>query len=181
MTKLQKASVLLSLGRRLRAHGSWTGETHIQKATYVMQELLKVPTDFEFILYKHGPFSFDLRAALSAMEADHFIRWQSQEPYGPSMELGDSGEQLLAQFPVKPRRYRDQIEFVAQKLGSHKVADLEKLATALYVTRETPGTVKKRAARISELKPHISVAESQRAVIDLDNLADEAAPLILAA
>jgi hypothetical protein len=179
MQQFQRASVVLTLGNELRSQGSWTGETHVQKATYVMQELLRVPTGFEFILYKHGPFSFDLRALLSAMEADSFIRWVPQHPYGPSLEAGVSAEQLLTQFPKKPREYSRQIDFVARKLGPYRVTDLEKLATALYVTHERSGTERKRAQRIHELKLHISIVEAQRAVADLDELTAEAAPLIL--
>jgi hypothetical protein len=65
------------------------------------------------------------------------------------------------------------------------VTDLEKLATALYVIHERNGTAnerrtaRERAARINELKPHISIAEAQRAVAELDELIIEAAPLIL--
>jgi hypothetical protein len=179
MQQLQKASLVLTLGKRLQSHGSWTGETHVQKATYFLQELLRVPTDFEFILYKHGPFSFDLRELLSSMEADHFIRWQPQYPYGPSLVPGESAEQLLNRFPAKPREYGAQIEFVARKLAPHRVADLEKLATALYVTNESRRTPRERAARICELKPHISVAEAQRAVTELDKLIEEASLAIL--
>jgi hypothetical protein len=179
MQQFQKASVVLTLGKKLRSHGSWTGETHVQKATYVTQELLRVPTSFEFVLYKHGPFSFDLRALLSSMEADNFIRWVPQHPYGPSMEAGGSAEQLLTQFPKKPREYSRQIDFVARKLGPYRVTDLEKIATALYVTQEQNGPAPERSARIHELKPHISVAEAQRAVAQLDELTAEAALLIL--
>jgi hypothetical protein len=179
MQQLQKASLVLTLGKRLQSNGSWTGETHVQKATYFLQELLRVPTDFKFILYKHGPFSFDLRELLSSMEADHFIRWQPQHPYGPSLIPGESADQLLSQFPAKPREYEAQVEFVARKLAPHRVADLEKLATALYVTQEGNRTVRDRAARIYDLKPHISVAEAQRAVGELDKLIQESRSAIL--
>jgi hypothetical protein len=177
MRQFQKASVVLMLGKQLRSQGSWTGETHVQKATYILQELLGVPTGFEFILYKHGPFSFDLRALLSSMEADRFIRWEPQYPYGPSMEPGESADQLLRQFPKKPKEYSQQIEFIALKLGPYRVADLEKLATALYVTHKTSGAKRERAERICELKPHISIAEARRAVAELDELTNEAAGL----
>jgi len=180
MRQFQQASVVLTLGNKLRFYGSWTGETHLQKATYVMQELLHVPIGFEFVLYKHGPFSFDLRALLSSMEADSFIRWVPQYPYGPTMEAGGSAEQLLTQFPKKPREYSRQIDFVSKRLGPYRVTDLEKIATALYVTHEQNGPARERSARIHELKPHISIAEAQRAVAELDQLTADAAPLILA-
>ena len=61
MERLQRAAILTELMDRLRADGSWCGETHVQKATYFLQEVLGVQTGFEYILYKHGPYSFDLR------------------------------------------------------------------------------------------------------------------------
>jgi hypothetical protein len=61
MERLQRASILLTLNEELRRAGSWAGETHMQKATYFLQELTRIPLEFDFVLYKHGPFSFDLR------------------------------------------------------------------------------------------------------------------------
>ena len=61
MNKEQERTVMLSLIRSLRENGSWCGETHIQKAAYFLKTVTAVPLKFEFILYKHGPFSFDLR------------------------------------------------------------------------------------------------------------------------
>ena len=69
MERLQRAAVLLSLIEQLKDRGSWCGDTHIQKTTYFLQELLKVPLGFEFILYKHGPYSFDLEDEITALRA----------------------------------------------------------------------------------------------------------------
>ena len=38
-----------------------------QKAVYFLQEIFDVPTGIEYILYKHGPYSFDLTADLTAL------------------------------------------------------------------------------------------------------------------
>ena len=43
MNPFEQASVVLSLAESLRKRGSWTGETHVQKAMYFLQELLKFP------------------------------------------------------------------------------------------------------------------------------------------
>jgi len=84
MNPKDQFSVLLDLVVELRNSGSWTGETHVQKATYLLQELLGLPTGFEFVLYKHGPFSFELREALERMEAGRLIELEEQRyPYGP--------------------------------------------------------------------------------------------------
>ena len=59
MDRLRRAAILTQLVGNLRREGSWCGETHVQKATFFLQELMEVPLGFNFVLNKHGPFSFD--------------------------------------------------------------------------------------------------------------------------
>jgi uncharacterized protein YwgA len=174
MTTLDQASIILKLAALLRKNGSWAGETHIQKSAYFLQELLGVPTSWQFILYKHGPYSFDLTEALNFMEAQDFIRWEPKPfPYGPSISTGARGEQLRDEFPSMPKRYAKQIEFVAQKLGPKGVSDLERISTALYATLEG-WPEQDRAERIIELKPHVTPQEARQAVNELDSIRNNA-------
>ena len=55
-------------------------ETHVQKAMYLMQELLEVPTEYSFILYKHGPFSFDLSDELTSFRGDYLLELAPRRP-----------------------------------------------------------------------------------------------------
>ena len=66
LDRVRNGVVITRLIETLRERGSWCGETHVQKAAFFLQELMEVPTRFHFILYKHGPFSFDLRDELTA-------------------------------------------------------------------------------------------------------------------
>ena len=84
MERLQKAAILTELADQLRREGSWCGHTHMQKATYFLQDLLEVPTGYEFILYKHGPYSFDLSEEMTTLRADYLIEFDHKSPgYGP--------------------------------------------------------------------------------------------------
>jgi hypothetical protein len=86
MTSILQRSVLLELAIQLKRNGSWTGETHVQKAAFLLRELLDIPVGFDFVLYKHGPFSFDLREMLNEMEAERLIRLEEQAyPCGPKI------------------------------------------------------------------------------------------------
>jgi predicted ATP-dependent serine protease len=59
-------------------------------------------------------------------------------------------------------------------LADKKVVDLERLATALYVTKEKSGQdVEARARRIHELKPHVSVEDAKKAVKTVDEMIRE--------
>ena len=68
-----RQAILLGLADALLRQGSRNGETHLQKATYVLQTLAGVPLGFAFIPYKHGPFSFALRDELAVMRADALL------------------------------------------------------------------------------------------------------------
>jgi len=179
MNGYQQASLVLSLAEALRRYDSWTGETHLHKTMYFLEDLLGVPAGLKFILYKHGPYSFELLDTIGLLEANDFLRWQPQAyPYGASAVPGPASEQLKKAYPKIPKLYTRQIEFVASHLASKSVRELEKLATALWVIRrEHEGTVEADAAHINKLKPHIPLPDAidaLRAVDDLDRQAREA-------
>ena len=54
------------------------------------------------------------------------------------------------------------------------VADLERLATALFVTLNENEVGKSREIRITELKPHIKIDEAAEAVKHVDAIRKEA-------
>ena len=176
MNETQKDVVLLSFIECLKDQGSWCGETHIQKGTYFLQELTGVPLSFDYILYKHGPYSFDLKTETTSLLADGLLAIKPRPPYGPSMRYGENAVSLLERYPKTRELYRAQAEFVAERIGKLDVNGLERLATALYVTRrDLPnGNVKERAARIHELKPHVTCDLAHDAVIEVDDLIKEA-------
>lgn len=175
MERLQRAAIVLALVEKLRNSGDWCGETHIQKTTYFLQELLKVPLSFDFILYKHGPFSFDLSDEIFAMRADHILTLQPQPyPYGPSIISGEGSQALKDRFSKTLLKYEGQLEFITKKLSGKTVSDLERLATALFVTFEQQANNQTRAKKINELKPHIPIEQALEAVETVNLIEKEA-------
>jgi uncharacterized protein YwgA len=174
MERLQRASILLTLNEELRKAGSWAGETHMQKATFFLQELMNVPLDFDFVLYKHGPFSFDLRDELTFMRAQGFFRLEPQYPYGPTLVAGAKSELLKNAFRQTIEEYLPGVRFVSQKLGAKTVAGLERTATALYITLREPADAD-RVQRLTRLKPHIALPEAQAAVSEIEQIIREVA------
>ena len=167
----QRQAVLLELIDQLRKHDSWSGETHIQKATYFLQELLDVPLDFNFIFYSYGPYSFDLNDALTALRCDQLLNVKPRDPYGATLLLSERARGFLGRFPKTRKTYEEAIRFVAKKLGDKKVADLERLATALFVQIQSPNTTMgKQAKEIHRLKPHVSLEEAQEALASVNEM-----------
>src|SRR6476659_7928327 len=65
----KKHAFILAVIDALRRHGSWTGKTHVQKALSLLRDSGLVPVPFQFVLYKHGPYSFDIEAELEQMQS----------------------------------------------------------------------------------------------------------------
>ena len=181
---MQRAAVLTYLMDKLRGNGSWCGETHIQKAVYIAQKVAGLPTDYRFIFYKHGPFSFDLRDELTALRADRIVEIEPRGRYGPKIVTTQNADRIWGFYPKTLARYRDGMEFVAEKMGAKDVTGLEQLTTAVYVRRKKGGadlSVEEASRRIMELKPHIPGRGAVAAVQEADKLLDEARAAGLAA
>jgi uncharacterized protein YwgA len=163
MNRDQARAVMVTFIERLRENKSWCGETHIQKAAYLLKHLAGVPLPFDFILYKHGPFSFDLSDELTAMRAYQLLDIHAQYPYGHRMTVTEVGNAFRRRFSKTLEAYERQIGFVSRTLGEKGVAELERLATAFFVTLQgADGEPFNRAERLHEIKPHIlpDVAEA---------------------
>lgn len=172
MNQHENAAIIVRLVEQLRGRNSWCGATHLQKTAYFLTELTKVPLDLDFVLYKHGPFSFELQDEISYLVGNDLLDLRpNQPPYGPSLEKGDRAHLLMQRFGSVADRYKQQIAFVAEYLASKGVVDLEKLGTALWVTENTEAkTPDERAREMVERKPHIGPAEALAAVHELDEM-----------
>jgi hypothetical protein len=122
-----------------------------------------VDTQFDFILYKHGPFSFELRDSITELVADDLVEYIVRHPgYGPTMFPTADASEFIGRFPKTLLKYSSQLEFVADEVRDKGVSELERLATAVYVIRSRPNvSTKERVSELRELKPHISYEQAQ--------------------
>lgn len=176
MEKMERWATLVALSDVMRDRGSWCGETHLQKSAYLLQELTGVDLGYEFVLYKHGPFSFDLRDELGVMRARAVIDRKVQpSPYGPTLLPTESGRRSVEKYGEFLEKVRDDIEYVAEALGDKGVAQLERITTAFFVTSEEDmkgASPEERADRLVAVKPHVSREEAQEAVEFVDQMRD---------
>ena len=174
MDRVKRAALITCLVQQLRGQGSWCGETHVQKAVYFLQTLLHVPLQLQFVLYKHGPFSFELRDDLTGFRADELLALELY-PYGPRLAVTKQGRYIQSIRAITLAKYKGRIDFVAKQLGDKDVRALERLATALFVTRNF-GAVTARAVRsreLTRLKPHIPATAATKSMKELDRLMRE--------
>jgi uncharacterized protein YwgA len=174
MNRLQRAALLSLLANKMQAVGSWCGERHLQKVVYISQELLGVPTGYSFTLYKQRPFSFDLQDDLTGFCADGILSIQASEPpFGPRFRVTEVGDRLQEVFSKTINNYNGKIQFVVNKLGAKGVFELEKVATALYVTKKL-GSETSIEKRIEEIKSIESSMAGEEVILEFDALNSEA-------
>ena len=165
-----KVALLGDLILRLRNAGNWCGETHVQKTVYFLQTARRLALDYTFILYRHGPYSFDLKLEISRLFGRQMlIHEPSNPPYGPRLNVTKIMENHISRRRKMIADHSDHVDCVVQFVGKRGVAELERLSTALYVSVANGNEpVDSRARRMHELKPHISLLTATRAVEQLD-------------
>ena len=165
MNANQMAVVVTLLVTRLFERGSWCGETHIQKAAYFLQELFDVPLGFTFVLYRFGPFSFDLRYELTSLRTYGFLKLEPHREYPPKFICRRICKRFWKRYPKTMGKYEPQVSFVAQLIGSKGVFELERIATAWYVSSRSPSTAstKDLVDELCRLKPHIDRSLARKA------------------
>jgi hypothetical protein len=168
-------AIVLDVIKKLRAKGSWCGETHLQKALFILQDAMKSNFDYKFIMYKHGPYSFDLKTELAAMKASNIIEFNfPAEGYGPRIATTNFGERLYEVNKENIERYHKMNQFIADWFGSEDVRYLERVATAYFVTAKHPREpITSRAKRINSLKPHVDIASAEEAIRIVDEKRNE--------
>ena len=171
LSTFERQALVAQIINNMRAEGGWAGETHIQKSLYILQEMLGVPSSYDYVLYKHGPYSFDLHDEIGQMRANMVLDIEPRSPYGPSFCLGPVGETFMRKFSELLQRHQKSIDYIVGSLAKSDVNHLERLATSLYVALENPDWETGRLAReITELKPHISLEVATAALEEVVKL-----------
>jgi hypothetical protein len=110
------------------------------------------------------------------MRADRLLERQPQPaPYGPRILVTERGRELEQRLARTMERYGPRLDWVAQQLGPKNVLDLERLATALWITRQNPQTDDDtRATELTQIKPHVNRDAALAAVREIDELLQQA-------
>ncbi len=150
----------------LRTAGNWTGRTHVQKTLFLANATIAPEMPFEFVLYKHGPYSFDVDSELAQMESYGAVVVVPQRPYGPTLKTGDG-----AKFPRKLGGVTEasllKVKAVARFVDERSVFALEALATAVWIrVKEDLNDTSTVTTRLRELKPHLSETDAATGVAD---------------
>ncbi len=166
MTTTKEMVFIGGVARALRVRGSWTGETHIQKTSYIAKVKYNVPFESDFVLYKHGPYSFDMNKSIGHMLARSLLVADQNPGYGPNFNLNEKLWVVLNSIVGEAfNDYSVIIDSVCDKLAKCNVSELEKIATAVYMNANFPDlSLDERASKINQIKPHIDLDAARTAL-----------------
>src|SRR4051794_36580679 len=117
MTQAPRDAVVLTIVDALQRAGSWCGETHIQKTAYFVSRFQQESVEFSFILYKHGPFSFELHDELTVMRVRSLLCLEATFPYGSRFRMTERGQRVTTENSSELRRLDPAVAFAAKKLS----------------------------------------------------------------
>lgn len=156
----RKHALILEVINGLKTSKSWTGKTHVQKTMFLVNEATSIQVPFEFVLYKHGPYSFDIETELEQMKSYSGISVQPVSSYGVELKPSDNADLIRSLAPLTPLE-KESIDKICLFVGNKGVVELERLATAVWIRRRERVTDPHEVARrVNGLKPHISLAEA---------------------
>lgn len=152
MSDLNGYAIVLRAVRGLNAANSWTGKTHVIKSLYIASTKADLP--FEFVLFKHGPYSFDANDAIESMSAVGFLSLTATPPYGVQLKPGRF-EGLLDE-DLNPSTV-SIVDRAIELVGTAGVQELEAFATSIWVA-ERDGFDGDDAwlKAVKKLKPHLA-------------------------
>jgi hypothetical protein len=124
------------------------------------------PLGWRFVLYKYGPFSFDLREELGELRAEDFLRLEPPPSgYGPPLEVDQRGRKVMEQFNDTTDEHEGAVADVVEFVGTRGVSGLERLATAVYLVLHKETREDEDLAReLCDIKAHVSEAGAREAV-----------------
>ncbi|MCA9049586.1 MAG: hypothetical protein KDA89_12705 [Planctomycetaceae bacterium] len=163
---LHRHALIIAVVERLQNAGSWTGKTHVQKALSLLADTTNFDLPFSRVLYKHGPYSFDVAAALQEMKSYAAVNFVVKRPFGESFSVG-AGAEFVKQHALSIDEAH-AVEKICKFVGQRGVMDLERIATAAWIRkREGLQDRQKVAERLHQLKPHVSVEQAIAADCEL--------------
>lgn len=175
MDRLSKAVLITELLDRMRDNGSLATALHMQKGMYFLQEMREVPLGYDFVVYRYGSFSFELKDELLQLRGEGILEWVFHSPkYSPGLASTQFSKELRNELPKFLARHDDSLTFVAENIGPMKGKQLEQVSTAFYFFTKGVERDEKVAREVCKVKTHIPPDEALESARHIRKVAERA-------
>jgi uncharacterized protein len=142
----------------------YIGRTALMKYIYFLQALRNVPLGYRFTLYSYGPFDSDVLADLASAETLNVVKSDLATylgGYGYRISPAERAEWSRKRSSAFLSHHKEDVKWVLHTFGSYTSAELELLATIVFVDREAQQKKERirlndLVKRVHEVKPHFS-------------------------
>jgi len=162
--------IIAELASRLKDVSPQFGKTVLQKLVFILQEVYKVPCEYEYILYNYGPYSGDLAEDLSFFASMDGVSVQWNQGFGFKILPAGKTDHFRERAQNFLTTYNDAIEKVINNFGRMTAKELELRSTIIYVNKETSMAKDNLIKRVKEIKPHFSESEISNSIEQLIEL-----------
>lgn len=166
MDLLRKIALVSELLDRIRANNVWAGPVHLQKSMFFLQKMRGVPLGFEFVLYRYGPYSFELQDEIEYIRGSGFLKWffHDSPGYATGLETTEASRNIRDKLPKLMEKYEDDLAFVSENIGPMRSMQLERVSTSFYYMVKGLEGDEDIAREVCKVKPHIDYSDAAEAV-----------------
>jgi uncharacterized protein YwgA len=147
------------------------GKTQMQKLVYFLQDH-RVPLEYEYEIYRYGPYSFDLSHDLGSLDSLSILNVENDPGgFGFHISIGKFAEKFKLES-----KYQKKVEKVINDFGLNTPAQLEVKATIHFVhsvVKEAVSSAKMKSeviTKVRALKPRFSQDFIKSCYSDLERL-----------
>lgn len=166
MDLLRKAALFSELLDRILVPNSWAGPVHLQKSIFFLQEMRKVPLGYEFVLYRYGPYSFELQDEIEHIRGVGILKWRFHDSpgYATGLDTTEASRDIRDNLPKLMDQYENDLAFVSENIGPMMSRQLERVSTSFYYMVKGLESVKEVVHEVLKVKPHIDYGDAVEAV-----------------
>jgi uncharacterized protein YwgA len=156
------AGLVLEMIAQSNHVGGWCGDSYIQKVSYIAKAVLNMPLSVPFVLYKRGPYSFELKSLLLEMRASRLVMLVPDGHYGPSFVIIDNI--LTQRLRTNVSQYSASVARLVKDLSRKSIADLEAFSTAIMFWGSQQNNPDKYVDELNRLLPSLSRSDAAATV-----------------
>ena len=165
MDLLRKAALFSELLDRILVNNSWAGPVHLQKSMFFLQEMREVPLGYEFVLYRYGPYSFELQDEIEYIRGSGILKWRFHDSpkYATGLDTTEASRDIRDKLPKLMEKYEKDLAFVSENIGPMMSKQLERVSTSFYYRVKGVEGDKEVAREVLKVKPHIDYPDAVEA------------------
>lgn len=161
-----KVGLISKFSKEFELSTTQFGKTAVMKYLFILQEVFKVPFEYEFSLYTYGPYCADVLSDLDYSEAIDAVKLYNvcSGTGGYCIRPSTKTEEYISKSDSFLKDYDKEIKEVISLFGKMTARDLELRSTIIYMYKNYINnswaiSSDEIASDVNQIKPHFTNEE----------------------